>query len=181
MSLFVFPNHYIWTGRVQEHEEIKRLMMPHIDADDKKKSSWNCDVTSSYGENKTFFHNEYFLNQVVWNPLDLMLMDLQDTIQMPKESNIQEMWYNSYVPGQYQEVHNHRPKGVFSGIYLLHLEGKNTTAFVNHHDHPLFNNTKVMDDVQEGDVILFPSTLLHYVNPSPANKVTISYNIGCIF
>jgi predicted 2-oxoglutarate/Fe(II)-dependent dioxygenase YbiX len=35
--------------------------------------------------------------------------------------------------------------------------------------------------VQEGDVILFPSTLLHYVNPSPANKVTISYNIGCIF
>lgn len=181
MSLFVFPNHYIWTGKVEKHQEVKDYLMPHIEADDKKSSSWNCDVTSSYGENKHFFHNELLINEIVWKPVDLMLETVQDTIQMPKESSLQEIWYNSYEPGQYQEVHNHRPKPIFSGIYLMHLEGKNTTAFVNQHDHPLFNNTKVMDEVEEGDVIIFPSTLLHYVNPVPANKITVSYNIGCLF
>ena len=42
-------------------------------------------------------------------------------------------------------------------------------------------NTKNLDDIREGTVMIFPSHHLHYVNPVAQPRCTISFNITSDF
>lgn len=181
--IYKFPAHFIWKGRISKHEELKDHLKTKIknSLDQVKSNSWDCEVISSFHEQFNIFSRDE-INEIVFNSFDSMMEDIQSDgmeIHIPTRFNLQlpDVWYNYYDnAGHYQEVHDHRPSK-FSGIYFLELEGINTTTFYNRHENLMFDCYKRADDVQEGDVILFPSTLLHYVNPVKGKKITISFNI----
>jgi hypothetical protein len=185
---------------IPNHKEIKEKYMSKFewDADSygtyyRKKNLWNCNVTSSYF-NETHsvpqFLDNNFYNEVVWKPFDNMLEKLGEKINLPtpSTSKITSLWYNKYIGGEWQEMHNHLPPQgdpqpqQYSGIYLLDLNEPNSTIFYENNPVSAFNtdghavNFKT-DDFEEGSVIIFPSELEHYVNPCVNNRMTVSFNI----
>ena len=104
----------------------------------------------------------------------------------PKKSNVDRIWANLYEKMSFQEVHNHvTPHSLihFSGIYIIDQKGKNQTSFI-HNDFGYLDtciNTKNIEDIGEGTVMIFPSHLLHYVNPVDEARCTISFNITSTF
>lgn len=100
-------------------------------------------------------------------------------VQASGTFKIIESWFNVHTSDMYQEVHNHIPAFI-SGTYYIQFDKDkdNSLTFVS-------NNTDSVDlkqlDVDEGDVILFPSTLRHMVNkakePHDNLRITNSFNI----
>lgn len=116
---------------------------------------------------------------------------------------IQQPWYNSYSRNQFQEFHSHLPND-FSAVHYIVFDEKahQATTFINPnpilgqatcqfrpslsskcsiHDpiHSCFATTFTPQDIRQGDLIIFPSFLNHYVKPnqSDVRRTTISFNI----
>jgi|LakMenE18May11ns_1017448.scaffolds.fasta_scaffold9674414_3 hypothetical protein len=183
-KLIKFPSEFIWVTSIKEHKKIKKEILPKIKKDIKTLKNnveWHCEIISSFGQHKEFLLDEFFLNQIVWNSMDEMLNNLDFWIKFPKKSYLEEIWYNHYEKNiHYQETHHHRPSD-FSGIYFIELEGKNTTTFYHHHISQMLEQNKTLDKIKEGDVVIFPSSLMHSVRKSNCKKTSISFNINCQF
>jgi hypothetical protein len=118
---------------------------------------------------------------------------------VPYQIAIDEIWYNCYVDGEFQEAHDHlsRQNGAyypahFSCIHFLSFDPTRHKA-VRFHDpieqirctsYELEGNNYSehhYPDIQEGDFIMFPSHLVHSVEPSPPTldypRITIAMNI----
>lgn len=111
---------------------------------------------------------------------------------------IDNLWFNYYVNGEWQEIHSHATNSVFqypatfSCIHFLRFDASVHTPpiFVDPYE-PLRNISLEMESnrysgryipkVQEGDLIMFPSYLQHYVpkcEPTLGNpRITIAFNI----
>ena len=117
---------------------------------------------------------------VVREALEPILEEFQEDYPLPL--NIINMWYQTTKGGQMHGVHNHGPIGVSAVFYVdfdpsIH---KPTTFFA-----PFSNyiNGEVMDftpDAKEGDVIFFPSFLMHQQEPnrSEVPRTIVSFNIA---
>ena len=191
MSLVKLRSPFIFYCDVPNHEEIKDIyydkLLDILDErrDECHKDAWNCKVLTTHGFNIEILWEPLFLKSVVWEPLDQMLNEVDLNIY-PTQSKIGGVWANFYEKGFFQETHDHvGPPGssVFSGIYILDQKGGNKTSFINNNFGILDKrvHTKDLDDIKEGTVILFPSNLLHYVNPVDTDRCTISFNIQCEF
>ena len=55
-----------------------------------------------------------------------------DLVEYPSSSRVDEVWFNYYPKGGYQEVHTHEDSfgTTFAGVYLLDVNETNTTSFV---------------------------------------------------
>ena len=189
MSLKLLRSPFIFYCDVPNHIEIKENYYSHLkdvihESDDTTVDRWNCNVKTTFNLFVDCLWDDYFLDSVVWKPIDQMLEEV-DLNFYPTQSKISDIWANFYKGGEFQETHDHVGKGhnLFSGIYILHQKGPNKTSFfMNNYgilDHHI--NTSDMDDIKEGTVIIFPSNLLHYVNPVEDERCTISFNIKCEF
>ena len=178
---YSFPHNFLFWTKVENHEDIKNHILPQIYQDEAElsKSSYEDSITS-YFEKKDSTQTiiERYFKQIIWDPLDKMLDSEGLNISVkPTDSKISNAWYNIYRGNNnWHRTHTH-PRSTFSGIYLLHLEGKNTTQFLQT-GHTLFDWTKETDEIGEGNVIIFPSSLLHTVAPTTDHKVSISFNIS---
>ena len=101
-------------------------------------------------------------------------------------------WFNVHTSDMYQEVHDHVPSFI-SGTYYLQFdkEKDNPLTFVSDNSSftnmalamgiPIKEHKYVKLDVDEGDVLLFPSTLRHMVTkakePHTTLRITNSFNI----
>ena len=105
---------------------------------------------------------------------------------------VKELWLNRLQPGGYQAMHNHANSFVSGVLYLTHSHPSANTvfmkgpggrdfAFVNTHagtSQGPFNADKwVSPDPSPGDLVLFPSYLLHEV---PRNlgglRISLAFN-----
>jgi uncharacterized protein (TIGR02466 family) len=105
---------------------------------------------------------------------------------------IKEMWINVLEPGGRQAMHNHANSFVSGVIYLTASDRSANTVFIKAPGGSdfIFNNTNaraqlgpynadkwVSPDPQPGDMVLFPSYLLHEV---PANRgarrISLAFN-----
>lgn len=184
------PPFIFWTS-VPNHKQIKRKYLPQIrqtytqNKKDLTIERWDCNVFSSIDIDLPYFKDEEFITSVIWNSFDQMLSEA-DLVEYPSTSELQEVWFNYYPKGGYQEVHTHEDTSgtTFSGVYLLDVNETNTTSFVVMDQIFYLNssiNTKNIDSIKEGTVIIFPSNLAHYVNPTTENRYTISFNIKSNF
>lgn len=92
-----------------------------------------------------------------------------------------EVWFQKYENGMNHAVHNHGPIG-FSAVCFIEYN-KNIhkpTTFIS----PFGNNItgelfRYEPDVEEGDIIFFPSNLLHYAptNLSEYVRIIMSFNL----
>ena len=78
-----------------------------------------------------------------------------------------DLWINYSYKGNYNPVHNHA--GAISGV--IYLENEDNTIFIN--DNYTFNGNK-------GDMLLFPSNILHKVDVQKKDyeRVTFAFNIN---
>ena len=189
MSLKLLRSPFIFYCDIPNHIDIKENYYSHLkdivrDSNDTIVKRWNCNVRTTYNFTVDCLWDEYFLDNVVWKPMDQMLEEV-NLNHYPKNSKIGGIWANFYKGGEFQESHDHvgSSHNYFSGIYILDQTGPNKTSFFSNNYGILDSciHTKDMDDIKEGTVIIFPSNLLHYVNPVEDERCTISFNIKCEF
>jgi hypothetical protein len=195
MNLFIFPAKFVYWKSVKNHDLIKQqYYLKILDELEQKKNTfqsqvennWQCNCYSNFfeKENNTIF-DQNFIDQVVWSIFDEMIYDLNKSclnFPIPKKSYLKDIWYNYYEKGMFQEVHNHSDFSHishFSGIYLMDLNGDNTTIFSDLNSTNTYPNSHLFktSHIKEGNLIIFPSKLMHYVNPCLDNKLTVSFNI----
>lgn len=196
---YIFPTNFVYWEKIKNHNTLKEKYIKIIEENLSKNKEkfkdnflWGCECQTSFFNiqlTKNLFDDD-FINDVIWEPMDNMLKELGSSINLPcpKNSHIEHLWYNNYDLGNWQEIHDHTGKNenTYSGIYVLKLDEENPTVFVNSGKIRSWNmkeNYSFFDTlrVEEGNVIFFPSELMHYVNPCKNNRITVSFNISSTF
>ena len=106
--------------------------------------------------------------------------------------SLKEMWVNVLDKGGRQVMHNHANSFISGVVYLtpthpdartvfMKSPGGTDFAFKNDHANAVsgaFNSDKwVSPQPQPGDLVLFPSYLMHAVPPNPGERrITLSFN-----
>lgn len=186
---YIYPSDFVFWGRALNHAEIKNKLYPEIQESllstkNKQKEFWLCEVNTEFFDSSKERNVKYLdlITKDIYPLLDQMFCEIPN-IQKPKSSVITKIWYNQYEKAQYQEVHSHSKSSTLSGIYLLHLEEKNKTVFYSYGAsvNLLTSPVKNLTEAREGDIIIFPSHLLHYVLPCEENRISVAFNINCEF
>lgn len=190
MSSHIFLNDFVfWTPAVS-HEAIKNDLLPKVQdryalTKGSVENRWLCKV------NTEMFHQDHYkyrklIEEGVYPALDKLFTELPFQ-NKPAASTVVDVWYNHYDIGFNQELHTHIPYATnaqapnLSGVYYLELDEPNNTVFYSYDavfagfSQPAFRAT----DIKEGDIVLFPSKLMHYVLPATASRTTIAFNIQC--
>ena len=114
---------------------------------------------------------------------ELLIAELNEFCQEAKVTcKMTDAWCVRYKKGDYQGVHNHRGYG-FSGIIYLEYDSKvhSPTSFVDPFHHPINDCTNICTPqyIKEGVMVIFPSSILHYVEPNNVNKprMAVSFDL----
>ncbi len=194
--LDLFPARFVYHETVNNHQHYKDKYLPIIQDDLKQnqflynsRNIWKCNTTSSFFGNKRkniqMFESGNFYQDVIWDQIQKLKIELENSIALykfPKLLELKEIWYNIYENGTYQEYHDHVGSN-FSGVYFLLLEEENKTMFKQENLPTISTNKYYLYNtkhIKEGDVIIFPSDLLHCVEPCETNRITISFNLKII-
>ena len=148
---------------------------------------WSCDVRTEFHGAFPFEYSVYYEDIVKQWRKDIGLRD---------KPYINEIWMNAYEEQQFQESHTHLP-GFFSGIHYVMFDPEvhESTVFQNPQEsvQSFMFDESFMDpnlnehlkenyqpDIQEGDIIFFPSHLRHFVKRNTTNqlRMTVSFNIN---
>jgi len=164
----------VYKTRVEKHEEVKRVILNYIeDAPFLAKNSY-IDNISKFdwpdGGDSERPWVKYFLPH-----FEKVVNELCECIGVSRIRSLDAIWYQQYVENSSHGWHIH--DGQFTGVYYLELpKSSPKTEFI----HPFSNN---IDRVRakEGDVIFFPS---HVIHRAPTNnkerKTIISYNFNLL-
>ena len=182
----LFPQFY-YHGEVEKHQELKDKLLSEL-TDDKlsQPKEWNCSVQSSF-ETENNFSWDYFYECIKPNLLDMHQQLKGNPLH---QFTMTEAWINKYGRGDSQEVHTHigADNCTFSCSYFAQYalndarflfydpdQTKHLGEFTKHYSGVV--NTW-FPDVQEGDIIIFPSWLHHQVEPhrSDTTRITVSAN-----
>ena len=102
------------------------------------------------------------------------------------------MWMNVLSKDGHQMIHSHANSFISGVVYLTECDpsartvfhrpmGGNQFVFSNHHAEsattPYNGEQWIANDVQRGDMILFPSYMLHAVPKNEGNeRITVAFN-----
>ena len=116
----------------------------------------------------------------VLDALEPILDEMQEDYPLDIR-RIVAMWHQTTKNGQFHGVHNHGPVGITAVLYVdfdprIH---KATTFFAPFHNYINGEVVDYMPDVEEGDVLFFPSYLPHMQEPNftDVSRTIISFNI----
>ena len=126
------------------------------------------------------------VDNVITSPLDIKTNILSKEIELFEKDvgfNLisSEVWFQKYESNMNHAVHNHGPTG-FSSVCFIEYDkhNHNPTTFISPFGNYITGELeRYQPDVEEGDIIFFPSNLLHYA-PTNLSKITrtiISFNL----
>lgn len=99
----------------------------------------------------------------------------------PREVGIKLMWAQKYQSNHYHGLHCHGPIG-YSAIFYAQFEDDHlaTTFYAPFFDFMTGKHLEYTPKVSEGDIIFFPSTIMHECRPvqSETERIIISFNIA---
>jgi hypothetical protein len=126
------------------------------------------------------------VGNVITSPLDIKTDILDEEIVLfENECNLKfissEVWFQEYKQNMNHAVHNHGSTG-FSSVCFIEYDKKyhKPTTFISPFNNYITGELERYEpDVEEGDIIFFPSNLLHYVPTNLVDKVRIivSFNL----
>ena len=190
----------IFQSNIRENNSLKEKYLPKImGAYDSGKikipNGWDtANICSSFDDDK--------INHQVFDQELLKMYQKYVTRFFDKEVqyDIVDLWFNCYQNGEYQEQHNHLNPDIFvpdtahfACIHFLKFDPEvhESAIFVDPITNLRFTSlemdsnhyvSKYCPQVDEGDLLMFPNYLEHYVrpvSPTPGNpRVTISFNIS---
>jgi uncharacterized protein (TIGR02466 family) len=143
-----------------------------------------------YNKGNTTSKNNYILNEKIFKnlkkELDLNVQDYFNKIISPNNNikpYITQSWLNYTETNQYHHKHNHFNSLVSGVVYINSDEKYDRIEFFkdsyqsikpNIKELNLFNAESWWFPVKTGDIILFPSSLLHEVKIKEGNNLRIS-------
>jgi len=172
---------FVFHTEVKNHKNIKQQILPEIKQNLCPFLFTEQNVYTSYNVGFDFPKNIF--ENIVLNPFQKLTEEYKFNPRIIN-LNIEGLWWNYYLPGGYTDPHTHREDD-FSFIYLLELTGKNTTMFRllsdNCFRYPFSNLPYSTEHITEGNVIIFPSFLVHWVRPCYEERAVIVGNIKVDF
>ena len=129
---------------------------------------------------------------------ELYMKYVSSIFDKPVSFSLEDMWFNYYIDGEYQEEHHHinptpfLPPVHFSCVHYLKYDEEEHVPTTFHdpistlrcHSFEIESNyyrEKWSPKVKEGDLLIFPSYLVHHVEkskPTPNNpRITIAFNL----
>jgi len=183
----LIPSEFIFYTPFNKHTELKPSLTDYIKSNLKNsegthKKHWKCNINTEFFSLSGIpaIYKDLIISGI-YPALDLLFKEIPE-LNIPNSSIVTEMWYNYYTPGDTQEVHAHAGTTI-SGVYFLHLQEQNNTIFYSYQadGNPLVNTLIEANKVEEGDILLFPGSFLHYVIPSNLERITIAFNINCSY
>ena len=102
--------------------------------------------------------------------------------------NMDDPWINLYKRGDHQEIHDHYPYQLSCNFVANDGEDFSKFYFIDRHSYGLpYNVTQIIDynpnhilKLKAGDIIFFPSYLMHGVSPHKSDIIrkTLSFNFN---
>jgi hypothetical protein len=199
----IFPISF-FHSKVENNDEIKKLLVSKIKKDSEEliiPEGWftNKLKTSFCGEKpgKEIFFGEDNTYQSILEQKYAKCLD--SFFDLSYQIMIDEIWYNLYTNGEYQEEHDHLSGPFFSSHFsCIHFLSFDKTR----HKSPKFRDpldqlrttslefernqysSTYHPHIEEGDFIMFPSYLKHSVEPCANTedypRITIAMNIRMI-
>ena len=91
-------------------------------------------------------------------------------------------WIERSTKGMHHNIHNHGATGYSAACYVCYNSNIHSpTQFVSPFNNPITGEVIHYEpDVEEGDLILFPSFIHHYTTPnqSDTERVVLSFNLN---
>ena len=193
----IFPIHY-WKKNIPNNDELKerylsRIVDTYQNEHIGSPSEW---ITEKM---HTSFDNIHLNNQVFGEdlPIEVYGPHINDFFDYPWNGMFQDFWFNCYIDGDWQEQHCHvserqmmKPHLSFIHYLSFDPERHQPVTFVDPSRGVRCASFELectkydaayRPDIQEGDLLMFPSYLEHYVKrsqPTPDYpRVTISFNM----
>ena len=127
--------------------------------------------------------------------LDAFTKEISLSFRTSIEGNlyIDEVWRNTYTKGSFQEVHDHLPYDISGVIFLDDYQKGSAEFYFFNRNYPQLtegwrgiigrtSNNSPQINAKRGQVIFFPSHMLHGVTPQNNSKPrkTVSFNIKIV-
>lgn len=167
---------------VPQHHQIKSILLPKIQQHQQQYGS-----IESGGAISTFWApvkdnalilGKDLIDAIIWRQFDKMVEERQFSPTIV-ESRVSHVWFNSYQPGDYAIAHHHT-NADFCGIYLLDSPDKNNTLFhtnTSSAQYPFDTGPYFTDHIAEGNVMFWPSYLMHSAIPCKTDRTVVVFNI----
>lgn len=200
-------NHYkralfpvtLYHTNVRENSVIQREILSSIQKCYEEKelpipNGWLTDkLTTSFDKDE--LNHKIFESEKIH---ELYVKYVSSVFDKPVSFSLEDMWFNYYIDGEYQEEHHHinptpfLPPVHFSCVHYLKFDKEEHTATTFHdpistlraHSFEMESNyckENWTPKVEEGDLLIFPSYLVHHVKkskPTPNNpRITVAFNL----
>ena len=200
-------NHYkrtlfpvtLYHTNVRENSVIQREVLSSIQKCYEEKNlpipdGWLTDkLTTSFDQDE--LNHKIFESEKIHK---LYMKYVSSVFDKPVSFSLEDIWFNYYIDGEYQEEHNHinptpfLPPVHFSCVHYLKFDKEEhvTTTFhdplkdLRSHSFEIDSNHYAPEwspKVKEGDLLIFPSYLVHHVRkskPTPNNpRITVAFNL----
>jgi uncharacterized protein (TIGR02466 family) len=194
----------LWEFDFPYHKQFKPQILNFIksspEAEYHLKNNSNAPSLDSYGGYELDIENDLDICSFFSTQLKKLLTKVEEAHDWEKGSWINiDPWLNINKKGSFNPPHIH-PGNDYSGVYYVsfppnsgkihfldprpqhrvsspnpaHKEGTNWYATKNPYDSSIFTY-----EVTEGKIIIFPSWLMHYVDPNPGDdlRISIAFNV----
>tara|TARA_R100000152_G_C6687340_1_gene119777 strand:- start:154 stop:711 length:558 start_codon:yes stop_codon:yes gene_type:complete len=158
--------------------EYKKKLLKIFDEDTKYKHNLGREIKTDY------FYNDD--NASLPSYCSLVEEALSPYLQQTEKSmgfklQIRAMWYQQSIKGQAHGVHNHGATG-FSAVWYVEFDPNEHTATTFYAPfNDIFSGDPVhcIPKIKEGDLVIFPSFMLHeqLKNSSNKRRTIVSFNI----
>tara|TARA_B100000686_G_scaffold96847_1_gene103555 strand:- start:173 stop:703 length:531 start_codon:yes stop_codon:yes gene_type:complete len=163
-------NSYVQIQKIKEHSQIKDELLALID----KMPDGRINDTQYESITKSDF---YLPKQYIRHYADLFLKIIQPYNENTRnfykadEFWISRYWFQQYENSDYHNWHVHS-HNLLSSVYYIEMENKNSTLFYDY-----VTKEEYSFELEEGDLITFPSVIAHKSQSNLLNRKTIiSYN-----
>tara|TARA_X000000368_G_scaffold347083_1_gene286563 strand:- start:61 stop:624 length:564 start_codon:yes stop_codon:yes gene_type:complete len=163
----------VWIHELESHNKIKSSILNCIDEYDQINECPDPVTKTDFYDNRPNQHSNYF--SILEQNAEPLWKEICNKYWV-KEFSIGGCWFQQYNTNSWHGWHLHGNASI-SLSYLLELpERKFSTEFID-----IERKTTFQVDVEEGDVIIFPSYVIHrspVITDSNVRKTTIAINLN---
>jgi hypothetical protein len=173
MNILSFNTPIIKT-KLQDHKILKEMILSQIE-------KMNCDSDQKdFGETK-ITKTDWFMPKEIergyFNILSPALIKAMNPVYEALQHDhwkIQNYWFQQYKKNDHHTWHQHRGSS-WANVYYLQYKSTNPATEMK----KFLSNELITIDVEEGDILTFPSTIWHRsnLNASDDTKTVIAFNV----
>ena len=161
----------IFYGKIKEHKQIRNNILELIDtaeAQSIKQSNdyYNDDITRSDWANSGDYERPWVKKLLPYFMPEMLKMT---NLAGYKDFELFEIWFQQYAQNSTHGWHIHGRS--YTGVYYVQFDGTAKTQ--------VWNNEVMNLNCEEGDIVMFPSFMIHRAPPvqNDKTKTIVSFNL----